>query len=308
MTTPAPTPKPTVDSSVASLFGSLPTTSGTSNLGKYDITSNEYDISGLGLPASVTGGKTKVDADTFIKALRKTADTDPQTWAGIQYAMYKANYYGTNLPNLGHWDPTSTQDLNAVKNFMESLTAYNSADPTVAAPVSTFLTNQQNEAIRLGGNAVRSQITKVSVPNTMDLNYIADKAFRDALGRPPTDKELKKFASSYQSNIMAATRAQQTAAQTVPTVPTPATPAAPSYPEGFVGPQAVGPKQPTIQENLASADLQPQVQMQMTQQAPDVNVAAAEFARKADPTLAGVNGLNTALDSWFKTLGGKGTK
>lgn len=297
-----------VDNSVTSLLGLLSSSSGSSNLGKYDITSNEYDVSGLGLPKSVTGGKTKLDADTFIKALRKTAETDPQTWAGIQYAMYKANYYGTELPNLGHWDPTKTTDLTAVKNFMESLTASNSGDPTVAAPVSTFLTNQQNEAIRLGGNSVRSQIAKVQVPNTTDLAYIADKAFRDVLGMGATEKQRKQFAASFQSQVMSAARASQTAAQSVPTVPSAPVAAASAKPEGFVGPVAPTPEQATLQENLASANLQPQVQMQSVQAAPDANVAAAEFARKADPTQAGVNGLNAAVDTWFKSLGGKGTK
>ena len=107
---------------------------------------------------------------------------------------------------------------------------------------------------------------------------------------------------------MSAARANQTAAQTVPTVPTAPAPAASAKPEGFVGLVAPEPAQPTLQENLASANLQPQVQMQSVQSAPDANVAAAEFARKADPTLAGVTGLNTALDSWLKSLGGKGTK
>ena len=306
--TPKPTPSPTVDSSVSSLLGLVPSGSGSSGVGKFDITSNEYDISGLGLPASVTGGKTKLDADSFVKALRRTAEVSPETWAGIQYALFQSKFY-SSTPTFGSWDKTSTTDLMAVKNFMESLTAHNSADLTVAAPVTSYLTDQQNMAIKYGGNSVRTQIAKVQVPNTTDLSYIADKAFRDVLGQGATEKQRKQFAASFQSQIMSAARmsAAATQAQT-PTVPSAPTATTPSYPEGFVGPQVPKAAQPTIQQNFQSADLTPKVQMQAVQSAPDVNVAAAEFARQADPTQAGVNGLNAAVDTWFKSLGGRGTK
>jgi hypothetical protein len=303
-----PTPTPTANADVLGLLGSLPSGGGSSNIGKFDITSNEYDISGLGLPASVTGGKTKLDADSFVKALRKTAEVSPQTWAGIQYALFQSKFY-SSTPTFGSWDPSSTTDLIAVKNFMESLTAHNSADPTVAAPVTSYLTDQQNTAIKYGGNAVRTQIAKVQVPNTTDLSYIADKAFRDVLGVGATEKQRKQFAASFQSQIMSAARmsAAATQAQT-PTVPSAPSATTPSYPEGFVGPKVPGAAQPTIQQNFQSADMTPKVQVQAVQSAPDANVAAAEFARKADPTQAGVNGLNAAVDTWFKSLGGKGTK
>ena len=308
--TPKPTPSPTIkpDPSLASLSSISSFTSSGTNQGQFDISSNKYNVSGLNLPKEATGGLTELDADQFIKALQITADKAPNVWAGIQYAMYKSNYYGNSMPTIGKWDPTSNVDLNATKSFMTQLTVHNSADPTIAAPVTTFLQDQENMAIKMGGNSVRSQIAKVQVPNTTDLAYIADKAFRDVLGVGATEKQRKQFAASFQSQVMSAARASQTAAQTVPTVPTAPVTAAPSKPEGFVGPVAPASEQATLQENLASANLQPQVQMQSVQSAPDANVAAAEFARTADPTQAGVNGLNTAVDTWFKSLGGKGTK
>ena len=308
--TPKPTPSPTIkpDPSLASLSSISSFTSSGTNQGQFDISSNKYNVSGLNLPKEATGGLTELDADQFIKALQITADKAPNVWAGIQYAMYKSNYYGNLMPTIGKWDSTSNVDLNATKSFMTQLTVHNSADPTIAAPVTTFLQDQENMAIKMGGNSIRSQIAKVQVPNTTDLAYIADKAFRDVLGVGATEKQRKQFAASFQSQVMSAARASQTAAQTVPTVPTAPVAAVPSKPEGFVGPVAPAPEQATLQKNHASANLQPQVQMQSVQPAPDANVAAAEFARKADPTQAGVNGLNTAVDTWFKSLGGKGTK
>lgn len=300
--TPPPTPKPTIkpDPSLASL-GSIGSLGGSgTKQGQFDIGANKYNVSGLNLPKEATGGLTELDADQFIKALQITADKAPNVWAGIQYAMYKSNYYGNSMPTIGKWDPTSNADLNATKSFMTQLTVHNAADPTIAAPVTTFLQDQENMAIKMGGNSVRSQIAKVQVPNTTDLGYIADKAFRDALGMPATDKQRKAFAASYQSQIMSAARMSQAATAQ----PAAAIPMAPSTPTAAGSTPA---PTPTLDQNLQSADFNPSVGMAAVQSAPDVNVAAAEFARKADPTQAGVQGLNSAVDSWFKSLGGKGT-
>lgn len=273
--------------------------SGSSSVGKIDITANEYDITGLGLPATVTNGKTKMDADTFFKALQKTAYTDPGAWAGIQYAMYRANYYGNTTPDFGSW---GTSDPTSVKRFMEALTLLNT-DPTKPASVNTFLTDQENAAITLGGNGIRNQIAKVTVPNTLDLNYISDKAFRSALKRPPTAKESAAFAKSYQADVMAVARANAAAtAPAMPKMPEAGAPQLPTIP-GQTRPSI---KQPTIAENFAQAQTAPTVSVVGKQDVPNVDVAAAEFARQADPTLAGVQGLNTALGEWFKSLGGGG--
>jgi len=310
MATPKPTPKPTIkpDPSLAGL-GTLNLGGSGTKIGQFDIGSNKYNVAGLNLPKEATGGLTELDADQFIRALQITADKAPNVWAGIQYAMYKSNYYGNSMPTIGKWDPTSNVDLNATKSFMTQLTVHNAADPTVAAPVTTFLQDQENMAIKMGGNSVRSQIAKVQVPNTTDLGYIADKAFRDALGMPATDKQRKAFAASYQSQIMSAARMSQAAtAQPVPSVPMAPSSSGGHY-EGstFVKDNPMAAPSPSLDQNFQSADFNSSVGMTAVQSAPDVNVAAAEFARKADPTQAGVQGLNSAVDAWFKSLGGKGT-
>ena len=273
--------------------------SGSSGIGKVDITTNQYDISGLGLPATVTNNKTTMDADTFIKALQKTALTDPGAWAGIQYAMYRANFYGNTTPDFGSW---GTSDPTSVKRFMEALTLLNN-DPAKPASVNTFLTDQENAAISLGGNGIRNQIAKVTVPNTIDLNYISDKAFRNALKRPPTAKESADFAKSYQADVMAVARANAaTTAPSMAQIPSAAAPQLPTVP----GPTKPSIKQPTIAENFAQAQTAPTVSVVGKQNVANADVAATEFARQADPTLAGVQGLNTALGEWFKSLGGGG--
>jgi len=273
--------------------------SGNSGIGKVDISATKYDISGLGLPATVTNNKTTMDADTFIKALQKTALTDPDAWAGIQYAMYRANYYGNTTPDFGLW---GTSDPTSVKRFMEAITLLND-DPAKPAAVNTFLTDQENAAINLGGNGIRNQIAKVTVPNTLDLNYISDKAFRSALGRPPTTKESAAFAKSYQSDVMAVARSNAAAsAPATPQMPATSAPQLPTVP-GQTKPSI---KQPTIAENFAQAKTAPTVSVVAKQDVPNADVAVAEFARNADPTMAGVEGLNSALSNWFKSLGGGG--
>jgi hypothetical protein len=286
-------------SDLSSLIG--PGLNGSGKAGKVDITSNEYNITGLGLPLSVTNGKTTMNADTLIKALHATAIKDPQAWAGIQYAMYQAHYYGDTMPSLGVWgssDPTS------VNRFLEALTITN-PDVTKPANVTSFLTEQQNTAIKIGGNGVRQQIAKVTVPNALDLNYIADKAFRAALGQAPTQKQKDAFTKSYQADVMAVARANaaSTAAPTqIPgAMPTPSTSTLPMAP-----PNPAAPVANTMQQNLAQGLKAPTVKVSGMQDVANADVAAMEFARKSDPTGAGVQGLNTALSDWFKSLGGGG--
>jgi hypothetical protein len=287
---------------IAAIFGSVGT--GSSAVGKIDISATKFNVQGLGLPPKITGGKSTLSADEFVKALQRTAIEDPQTWAGIQYAMYRSNYYGQTMPSLGTW---GTSDPASVKRFMEALTITNT-DPNVAAPVSSFLTQQENAAISLGGNGVRSQIQNVTIPNKLDLDYIAKKAFQNVLGSA-TQKQVDAFAKSFQADVMSVARAN--AAQAQPAIPKiPAAPKmAPSTGGHYEGstfvPDAAVPQMPagnTLAQNLAQAQKAPSIQLKAVQSAPDATVAAEEFARKSDPKAAAAQGLNNAMGAWFSSL------
>jgi len=288
---------------IAAIFGSVGT--GSSAVGKIDISATKFNVQGLGLPPKITGGKSTLSADEFVKALQRTAIEDPQTWAGIQYAMYRSNYYGQTMPSLGTW---GTSDPASVKRFMEALTITNT-DPNVAAPVSSFLTQQENAAISLGGNGVRSQIQNVTIPNKLDLDYIAKKAFQNVLGSA-TQKQVDAFAKSFQADVMSVARAN--AAQAQPAVPKiAAAPVANAAPMGMATSHAGyvaaqnAPEMPagnTLAQNLTQAQTAPSIQLRQVQSAPDPTVAAEEFARKSDPKAAAAQGLNNAMGAWFSSL------
>jgi hypothetical protein len=269
-------------------------TTGNSKPGSQDITGIKYDVSGLGLPASVTGGKTVLDADTFINALHKTALTNSGVWAGIQYAMYRAHYYGQSMPDLGVWDQSS--DVNTLKKFMSDLTIINT-DKTQPAAVNTFLTDQENAAIKLGGAGVRIQIAKVTIPNELDLNYIGDKAFRTALGMAPTPKQLKAFVKSYQGDVMAVARtnaANATASNQAMSNINSQTNMTPGVTSNN-----------TIAQNYTSASQSPATQILAQPDVANADVAAADFARKSNPAQAGSENISNALNAMFTSLARK---
>ena len=287
-------PKVTSQSKTATdLLNSLTSGIGTGSgaTGKIDISSTQYDVSGLGLSLKITGGKTTLTADEFINALHRTAIEDSQTWAGIQQAMFVSNYYGSTLPNLGTW---GTSDSASVKRFMEALTITN-ADPTAPTKVNKFLQDQENAAISLGGNGVRSKIQNITIPNTLDLNYIAKNALQKVLGSA-TKAQVDAFTKSFQSDVMAVARSNAVEPQIAPSK------MLMSAPENARQADMPPPPQKTIMQNFADLQKAPTVQLRANQSAPDVNVAAEDFARKIDPNAAAVHGLSDAMGAWFNSL------
>lgn len=275
--------------------------SGKTKFGAVDISNSTFNVQGLGIPANLLpGGKTVLTAEELVKALHQTSLSRPDIWAGIQYALYRSNYYETT-PDLGVFD---SKDISGVRKFLENMTVMH--DNPTNLQTASFLAQQENTAIKLGGNGVRTQIAKVTVPNTLDLNYIADKAFRAALGRPPTDAEQKKFASSYQGEVMAVARSNAAVTSAAKT-PTSAKPPAPpvsvsTHPQTITPPEPA--PQPSISENFASAS-RPSARPISVVGQQDVaapQVAALDFARKSDPAAAASAGLNEAMHQWFSTL------
>ena len=293
---------PTDPNAVLKNIGGLGPT-GTKKLGAVDLSNSTFNVQGLGIPTNyLPGGKTVLTADELVKALHQTSLSRPDVWAGIQYALYRANYYGTTMPDLGVFN---TADITGVKKFMENMTVLH--DNPTNLQTTGFLQQQENAAINLGGNGVRAQIAKVTVPNTLDLNYIADKAFRSALGRPPTVKESKAFASSYQGDVLAVARANADTNAAAKTSATPsATPPAPPM-SVSTHPQTITPPEPSpnsISDNYAAAAHPASTPVTVVGQQDVANptAAAEDFARKTDPAGAASNGLNDAMNAWFATL------
>jgi len=289
----------------------LPSNGGkTKKLNVIDL-SGTFDVRGFGLPPSSLAGKdpSAMTADDVAYALHRTALTNPDIWAGIQHALNKSNFYTSSQPTLGVWDQTT--DIGGIKNFLEGAVTLYPASTGKPVPASQFLNEQENLAIKLGGNGVRNQIAKVTVPNELDLNYVFDKAFRAATGQVPTEKQLKTFARSYQSDILANARANAVsnlAARNPAATALTSTPiqTAPGAIAGVNAPAAqpsvTPPPGPSIAENYASAAKSPSVSVVSQPDVANVDVAATNFARKSAPAQAGSENISNALNAMFASL------
>ena len=276
-------------------FSTLPT-SGSTSVGNADIAGSTYDVSGMNLPIKFAD-PTKVNGQQLYDSFVKLASTNPSAWLPIKYALAQSHYYGANVdftnPNF------QSEDKTAVTDFLTNLTKVNSnlnagEKPT---PVISFLSQQQQLANMFGGAASRQVVQKVTVPNELDLQKIADNAFRSAIGKPATAAQQKAFAKSFQQSVLAVARAQavQTAAATGPQIPTAGITGTPATP--------VTPEQAMAQVNKA-ATVKPKtnVVLQQIQQAPDANVAAEQAAIQAAPSSAASQNVSNALDAMFKSL------
>lgn len=283
-------------------MSALPSLSGNTGISpsSVDWTSASFDVSGMGLNLPAKVNPTKVNATQLYNALVKAANDNPSLWLPIKYALSQSHFY-TSTPSFV--PGFTNDDKTAVQNFMSTLIHKNTDLPQgqTATPVLTFLSQTQQMANLYGGAAARTQVQKVVVPNPLDLNKISDVAFRTALGRAPSAKEQKAFVNSYTQQIMAVSRA--TAAQAaLPTLRLPSAAANNTAMTPVTPNQAMG----SIQQNAMAATKAPSTVLKTVQAAPDAPVAASEFARKADPTRAGVIGANDAISSWLQSLGGKG--
>jgi hypothetical protein len=275
----------------------LPTIGGGSSISSVDLAGATFDTTGLGLPASVTStfaNPSQVGGTDLYQALVKTATSHPEAWIPLKYALYQSYFYGTNTPTFT--PGFSSQDKSAVTDFLTTLTINNTNTPkgVKPTPVITFLSQQQQLASLYGGAAAQTQVKQVSVPSTPDLVQIADNAFRAATGLPPTSKQAKEFARSYQQQVMASARAS--VAQ--PKITTPKIPQTP------MGTTPVTPEEnlAAVQGAMTKGSAAPKTILQQVTQPPDATVAAQEFARKQNPAAAGSMNIDNALNAMFTSL------
>lgn len=267
-----------------------------SSISTVDLSKETFNVVGLNLPLPPNTDLTKVNAAQVYNAMVKAAIDKPQIWLPIKYALAQSNFYSTTPSFVPGWD--QTQDGGAVKDFLSTLVKKNSdlGAGETKTPVATFLAQTQNMAKLYGGAAARTQVQKVTVPNALDLEKIADTAFRSALGMTPTAKQKSDFAKSYTQQVMAVARASAASTATRTATPSDAAMAgamAPTTPEAAMT---------SIKSNAMAASKQPSVQLQQVQQAPDPSVAATEFARKANPAAAGSQNIDNALNAMFASL------
>jgi hypothetical protein len=314
VSTPTPTPSPSAKGSKKFVIN-LPSVpgSGSTNISTVDLSSATFDARGLGLTFPATVDPTKVNGVQLYNAFVKMALSNPQ-WAAIKYALAQSHFYNTAPTSYAPgWDDGS--DGTAIKQFLTTLSHKNSdlGPNETVTPIANFLAQTQNMALNYGGAATRTQIQKVTVPNTIDLVHIADSAFRTANGRPPTDAQAKAFAKDFQQQVMAVARANAAQVTAATTPATPATlggsstaftpkPGAPSVDlsganAGVTPDQAVA----SIQKN-AGKGMTTNTVFKAVQQEPSAQDAALEYARKANPAAAGSENVSNALNAMFASL------
>jgi hypothetical protein len=268
------------------------------SISSVDLSTSEFDATGLvGLKFPAGVNPTKVNGIQFYNALVKAAIDSPSIWLPIKYALAQSNFYSSTPSFTPGWN--ENDDGGAVKSFLSTLVHKNSdlATGEAKTPVVTFLSQTQNLAKLYGGAAARTQVQKVTVPNPLDLQKIADTAFRSALGFAPTLKQKNDFVKSYTQQVMAVARASA-ASTAAPT-------AAPSMGaiQGAMTPAATpAAAMASIQKNASTTPKQPSMVMKQVQQAPDPSLAAEQMAIASNPAAAASQSVDNALTAMFASL------
>ena len=314
MTTPSPSPTPPASGGSKKFVINLPSVPGGtgSNISTVDLSTATFDARGLGLVFPGTVDAAKVNGSQLYNAFVKMALSNPQ-WAAIKYALAQSHFYNTAPSSYAPgWDDGT--DGSAIKQLLTTLAHKNSdlSPNETPTPIANFLSDTQNMALNYGGASARTQVQKVTVPNTIDLVHIADAAFRTANGRPPTDAQSKAFAKEFQQQVMAVARANvaQTAEIKAPALPASAgsttaftpKPGAPSIDLSGAN-AATTPEEAltSIQKNAGKGSTSNTV-LQSVQQEPSAQDAALEFARKSNPAAAGSENVSNALNAMFASL------
>lgn len=276
---------------------SLPGGGGTS-ISTVDLSTAEFNVTGLGLSLPNGVDPSKVNGVQLYNALVKTSTDNPSAWLPIKYALAQSNFYSGTPSFTPGWKPS--EDKTAVESFLTTLVHKNSDlnSGEAKTPMATFLAQTQNLAKLYGGAAVRTQIQKVTVPNPMDLQKIADTAFRSALGRPPTLKQKNDFVKSYTQQIMAVGRASAASTAAAPT----AMPSMASI-QGAMTPAAT--PEAAMSSIVAGASVKekkPPVVLKQVQQAPDAIAAAEKMAIASAPAAAASQSVDNALNAMFASL------
>lgn len=266
------------------------------SLSSVDWSSATFNAQGLGLTFPKTVDPSKVGAQQLYDALLTAATTKAGqgTWLPLKYALGQSHYYSSTPQMVPGW---GTEDKNAVTNFMATLAHKNSDGSNT--PVANYLADQQSLAATYGGAA--TQIQKVNVPSITDLSSVADTAFRNALGRPPTAAEAKKFSVSYQQQVMANARASMARSTSTPAMATGTT--------AFT-PKAGAPSIASATPDQAGAAIaagfgkgpKTNTVIQQVQDVASPSAAAQDYARKAAPAEAGSENVSNALNAMFASL------
>lgn len=297
---PTPTPTPTEGSTTVVAAPNA----GLINLGDYGAITDPLSWKAasktkMRLDGLFPGKLVMTGEETFI-ALQKLSRSDPARWGSIRALLVAMHAYsGSKIPDFNaNW---TNADEYAIKNALTQFHIANIPNPTdpkipgeftvfspnaqteidkIKAEPKSFLAFAQDYAISMKNNGYTPRaVKKYTVPATADLTTIAQDAATKSLGRALPPAEAAQFAKDYQALVMSYQKGQNNKSlQTAFSAPT-------NESVGLPGktPSAGG---------AAGAVMQ----------APDVGVAATNFALKANPAQAAATGLDNAMSSWFESL------
>ena len=253
------------------------------------------DTTGLNIP-NMTGMQSYAKLFQAIESDALHGTSGGALWGQIRPILiaHAQNYTKREVATKG-W---INKDASGLQAFLTGLHNTNAVNSTTPLSALAWIGQKANDIGTAGTTTFTPlRIQNINVPNTLDLKSIADTAFRSALGRPPTDVESSKFASSYQQQVMAVAGSNAQNAADVqqandrilyggtPSGTPTGTPS--GTPSGTSTSQTVPP---------------PAAPLNFKQDVPNATVAATNFARQTDPAGAASNGLNDAMNAWFATL------
>jgi hypothetical protein len=284
-----PSPKPTVTPSNPDVSGLSFTDLGNNSKKGSDAVWDSarkatFDLTGLGIPGHTTG---MVTGDQLLQIVQSAAQQNKSGfWGGLRAQLSKIHPY-TKRDQGFNWTNTDTA---AVEQWLTTVHNNNVSNPTTPMTPASFLKVAVPGAVKSGvvyniTNNILTPPAPIRAPATADLDAVAQKAFRDTLGRPPTAQESPLFSKQFQDLALSIGNSKNASRRQSSFAPV-ADPAS-------LSPVGQSPA-PVAGKVAKTADT--------LQDLPNASVAATNFARNTAPAEAGAENIDNALNGMFASL------
>jgi hypothetical protein len=231
------------------------------------------------------------------KMAHSTNSNDIKHWRAIRPTI---NYLGGDpvKPSKGQvQNPWTSTDLQHVKSWLTGLHFDNTnlapvvAGQKAAQPVAPKVFDSfvaaipQAKAYGSVGVAKAVAAPVVRAPATADLDAVAQKVFRDTLGRPPTTQESSSFSKQFQDLALSIGNSKNASRKQSSFAP-------------VADPASLAP----VGQTPAHAGGKVAKTADTLQDLPNAGVAATNFARNTAPAEAGAENIDNALNGMFASL------
>jgi hypothetical protein len=283
---PSPTKTPALPADLLAGLKSIGSSKSKSDIGWGATAQSTMPTDGLNIPGHSTGSLT---GEQLYEAVKSAFQTGSAAGGNIRARLSQFIPGFTSKVAGSKW---STWDDRAIRDWLESVHTNNAINPNSQWTPASALQIRQKSA---GGSGTAYNVTNnirytlppavVRAPATADLDAIAQKAFRDTLGRPPTTDESAQFGKQFQDLALSIGNSKN-ASKKLNTFAPVADPASLS---------GTGQTSAPVTGKIAkTADT--------LQSLPDAGVAATNFARNTAPAEAGAENIDNALNGMFASL------